>query len=221
MTEKTHKIAVITGDLVNSTALGREKVERAFAALEDCAKTQAEWHGAPLHFTRHRGDGWQVVLAKPEMALRSALAFRAALRAEGSEFDSYMGIAEGQIDHDIKPNLNEETSELFVRSGEALEMLKLNFKNSGLRMGYNTTQQAGTPFAQTVFADYIATSWTQTQAETMLQLLAPEKNPNFTQVAERLGKSRQAVTKSAEAAGFRQLQLVLPAMEKELKPHND
>ena len=117
----SQRIAVLTGDLVHSTELGPEKIERAFKALEDCAQVQEAWHGAPLHFTRHRGDGWQVVLARPEMALRSALAFRAALRAEGEEFDSYVGISDGNASQPIGPNLNSEISEVFHEAGSALE----------------------------------------------------------------------------------------------------
>ena len=72
-------------------------IARAFAALGACGDLMEPLNGAPLHLTRHRGDGWQAVLVRPELALRAALAFKAALRAEGAEFDSYIGIAEGMI----------------------------------------------------------------------------------------------------------------------------
>lgn len=95
---KTH-IAVLTGgDIIGSTQMAPPAdLERAFDALSACAETQAEWHGEDLHFTRQRGDGWQVRLARPELALRSALAFRAALRCEGKEFSTFIAVAEGGI----------------------------------------------------------------------------------------------------------------------------
>ena len=55
MSNQTRKIAVLTGDLVNSTGLGPEKVERAFRALEDCVKEIEGWPVYDIHFSRHRG----------------------------------------------------------------------------------------------------------------------------------------------------------------------
>ncbi len=208
MNSKTRNIAVITGDLVNSTELGREKVERAFAALEDCAKTQAEWHGAPLHFTRHRGDGWQVVLARPEMALRSALAFRAALRAEGSEFDSYMGIAEGEVEGDVGPDLNAETGPVFLSSGNLLEFLKSQGGNVVWAHSSNDLLDG-------IFhlAEHISKDWTPVQATTVLAFLSPLFDASYTEVAKTLGKSRQAISKAVFASGYIALDYAMDCAE--------
>ena len=70
MIVKHQDIAVLTGDLVASTTLGEARIARAFQALADSAALQAAWHGAPLRFTRHRGDGWQVALARPARSVR-------------------------------------------------------------------------------------------------------------------------------------------------------
>ena len=200
-------IAVLTGDLVNSTDLGREKIKRAFRALEDCAAVQEDWHGAPLHFTRHRGDGWQVVLARPEMALRSALAFRAALRTEGVEFDSYMGIAEGQVEGEVGPDLNNETAPAFRNSGELLEDAKTHQTSRILHGSAAALGAAG------VLADHISRDWTPTQAQTVMPFLSPDPWPSYTEVAKALGKSRQAVAKSLEAGGMEPLNLALTCLE--------
>jgi hypothetical protein len=207
MSAKSRKIAVITGDLVSSTALGREKVERAFAALKDCAETQADWHGAPLHFTRHRGDGWQVVLARPEMALRSALAFRAALRAEGSEFDSYMGIAEGELEGDVGPDLNAETAEVFELSGEALETTKADLPQK------ITTSHSTIETACFVLADKLTRGWTPAQASTILPMLPPTHSPSQTDLARLHGKTHQAISKSLAAASFSEIDEALAIIE--------
>ena len=210
MSSKTHKIAVITGDLVNSTELGREKVEHAFAALEDCAETQAEWHGAPLHFTRHRGDGWQVVLARPEMALRSALAFRAALRAEGSEFDSYMGIAEGEVEGEVGPDLNAETAEVFSASGLALSWTGKTSLES--RLMHRTP---GYQRATYILADSISREWTAVQAQTLLPFFDPSGGPTLTETAKKHEKTRQAVSKSLHASEFAALTAGMLSIETE------
>ena len=209
MTQNTRKIAVLTGDLVNSTGLGPVKIERAFAALEDCAATQAEWMGESLHFTRHRGDGWQVALAEPKYALRSALAFRAALRAQGEEFDSYIGIAEGEVEGEIGPDLNEETDEVFVWSGLALETTK-SLKDGITRMFYLDNR---TKAAATILADSLARRWSTAQAQALTQVISPLKRQTLTEIGEHLGKSRQAVAKSLDAANYISISTALSVIE--------
>jgi len=208
MTEETRKIAVLTGDIVGSTMLGPEKLERAMSALAECAETQADWHGESLRFTRNRGDGWQVVLAKPEMALRSALAFRAALRSLGEEFDSYIGIAIGAPPQKITENLNTETSKTFVESGRILELLKE--VPSGIRMEATPT---GPLTAASILADQISQDWTQPQAAAMLYALDPTQSVRYTDIARHLGKSRQAISKSLAAAGEKPMEIALSAIE--------
>ncbi|WP_417273972.1 hypothetical protein [Celeribacter halophilus] len=209
MSNKLRKIAVLTGDLVNSTGLGPENVERAFDALEACAKMQADWmEGQSLHFTRHRGDGWQVALADPKYALRSALCFRAALRALGEEFDSYIGIAEGEVEGEIGPDLNEETALPFLFSGTTLEALRLN--SIGEKTEYFT---AGYLNGAALFLDKIADDWTRVQAQTMLVALAPNHSATYTEIAQKLGKSRQSVTKTLQSAGSHNVLLGLTNIE--------
>ena len=212
MNDKPQQIAVITGDLVNSAALGAEGIERAMQALADCADVQADWHGAPLHFTRHRGDGWQVVLARPEMVLRSVLAFRAALRAEGAEFDSYMGIGVDRNDKALFPNininLNYESGCAFTESGDALDLVK--GKHATIRI---VKQHGHWDVATILLADHISNGWTPTQAAAILPMLSPINTPNFSEVARAQGKSRQSITKSLDAAGLVPLTLACRAFE--------
>ena len=84
MTENTQIVTVLTGDLVNSTALG-------------AAKDLEAWHGGSLLFTRHRGDGWQVLLRDKKFSIRSALAFRTAVKSLGKNYDTYIGIASDEL----------------------------------------------------------------------------------------------------------------------------
>jgi len=209
MTDKTLKIAVLTGDIVGSTALGPEKLERAFDALRDCAEMQAEWMGESLHFTRHRGDGWQVALAEPKYALRSALMFRAALRAEGSEFDSYIGIAEGDVRGVLEANLNARTDDVFVNSGNELEHIK-EHGSLGIRFGHHTNL-ALAPSA--ILLDHISKDWTPAQAAALTPMLTPNKLPSYTEAAKALGKSRQSITKSLDSAGFSAIFVALRVIE--------
>ncbi|SFR36946.1 hypothetical protein SAMN04488005_1043 [Yoonia tamlensis] len=191
------QIAVLTGDIIGSTALGQDRLADALAALGHCAEMQGEWFGAPLRFTRHRGDGWQVVLAKPEYALRSALGFRAALRAQSADFDSYVAIATGPRPARLSDDLNVENSAAFIASGQLLDFLKAT--KTGQAIGHADKGGVG---AAAILADHISQGWTQAQAATILQKIIPNDTVSFTEIAQNLGKSRQAVTKSLNAAGF-------------------
>ncbi|MBS0573834.1 MAG: MarR family transcriptional regulator [Proteobacteria bacterium] len=204
----TEAIAVLTGDLVNSAGLGPEGIARAFRALAACAQDQAGWMGAPLHFSRHRGDGWQVVLARPGLALRSGLAFRAALRALGEEFDSYVSIAEGPAPAAIAPDLNRQTEGVFTLSGRGLDEMKSG--RPGLRMAH----AAGGPLgAAAILADRLAQGWTPAQAQAILPALDPGHDLTHAAIARSLGKSRQAVTKSLHSAGHEALAQALATLE--------
>lgn len=206
MSEKTRKIAVLTGDIVGSTALGPEKLERAFDALKDCAEMQAEWMGESLHFTRHRGDGWQVALAEPKYALRSALAFRAALLSLSTEFDSYIGIETGLRPPQLTKDLNQQLSKVFVNSGRTLERLKAQ-ENLDLRIAYPACA------AVSILVDHIASSWTAIQARAALEMIPPNSNLTYTEVAKRLDKSRQSVTKTLDASAILKIDLALSHIE--------
>lgn len=210
-TQTTHKISVLTGDLVNSTGLGPAKIERAFVALEDCAEMQAKWMGESLHFTRHRGDGWQVALAEPKYALRSALAFRAALRALGEAFDTYIGVAEGEVEGEIGPDLNGETATVFIESGEALENLKTS---SSVRM---CTIKPGIFDALIMSVDYISSKWTPSQAKAIQYALPPDQDPVFTDIASKIGISRQATSKALRAAGWDHIEPIIETIDRDPK----
>ncbi len=213
MTSTISHIAVLTGDLVGSTSLSPAQLAQAFDALADCAAMQADWHGAPLHFTRQRGDGWQVALARPALALRSALAFRAALRCEGGEFDSYISIAEGEVAGKLGPDLNAETAKVFVTSGDGLDMLKLLSLSERMVYVDDAYGQGGPLNAVAVLADHISQGWTPAQAAAILPFLARGDEPSYTEVAKALGKSRQAVTKALDAAGYPALKRALHSIE--------
>lgn len=202
-------IAVLTGDLVNSGTLGPEKIARAFRALVACAEHQATRTGAPLRFTRHRGDGWQAVVAHPQTALRSALSFRAALRAEGEEFDSYIAIAEGSAPERLMADLNNHTEDVFIRSGQGLDDLKKT--RLPLRMIH---ADPGPIAAAVILADHLSQGWTAAQAQAILPMLDPNFTGTQSDIARRLGKSRQAVAKALQAAGWETLGYALATLEK-------
>lgn len=208
MTQQTKHIAVLTGDIVNSTALGEVELERAINTLERQSNTMAKWHDAPLHFTRHRGDGWQVALNRPERALRTALALRAAIRSLGKDYDTRVACAIRKTSQPLNANLNLETQEAFVASGRILEMITKGDDSARL-----VAEQGGALNAAFILADHISKDWTVPQAQAMVAYLTPESRPSLTAIAKIRNKSRQAVTKAIESAGGYALENALLSLE--------
>lgn len=211
MSENLSHIAVLTGDIIGSTQMPPEDLERAFDALSASAEVQADWHGESLHFTRQRGDGWQVRLARPELALRSALAFRAALRSEGKEFSTYIATAEGLAGASFPNNdLNAVSDRVFIESGRLLDEMKSYSYSLNVKMSHTSTGAIGAAF---IFADHISQSWTPSQAAAILPGLIISDPPNNSEIARTLGKSRQAVTKAQNGAGLEAILLALHVIE--------
>lgn len=201
--------------------MGAEAIGRAMAALAAAAEAQAAWHGAPLHFTRQRGDGWQVALVRADLALRSALGFRAALRSLGADRASYIAAAEGDGPDlaTVSGDLNGRNEMVFVEAGRALDALKAPEKNqSDQSLAHAAGGAAGAAFA---LADHISRGWTAAQAATIAPFLAPGRPPTQTEVARALGKSRQSVAKALDGAGYEAIRAALAAIETGDDAQND
>ncbi len=83
------------------------------------------------------------------------------------------------------------------------------------------TYNLGPKAATFALADHISRDWTPAQAATILPMLTTEDPPpSYTELARRLGKSRQAVKKALDGAGYDAFSLALEPYERE-KPEND
>ncbi|MBV1866572.1 MAG: MarR family transcriptional regulator [Marinosulfonomonas sp.] len=197
-------IAVLTGDLVRSTDLSQSNLERAMAALENGAADASIWQGSDLQFSRHRGDGWQVALPDPTLALRTALFLRAALRAGGKSLSTRIAIAIGQGMAQQTGNLNTASGPVFVASGRALDGLK--------PPATMVFADQGTMGAVVRLADQISQGWTPAQAKAMHLALVPGKTTRQT-MADTLGITRQGIDQALEAAGYGALSNAIDMIE--------
>lgn len=189
--DKQAYIAVITGDLIGSTALKDEDVEARIISVKLAAEQIAEW-GHKTHFTRQSGDGWQITIQPPERALRAALFIRSWLMQRGAERATRMFIATGAATLS-SDNLNEATDPVFVTSGRGLKSMPKR-----ALMGHGS---GGALHAATRLADHISQGWTLAQAKTMSEALLPQ-NLSQKEIAERHKISQQSVQQSLAAAGF-------------------
>lgn len=202
--------AVLTGDLVASSQLTETQLAVAFATLDITAERIESWEGitAPLQFTRHRGDGWQVVITPARYAPRAAVMMRAALKAMGPGFDTYIGIGTGTLASAPAADLNAATDQVFTRSGAALDAIKTG--------GAPTLMAAGgdAPLSALVtLLDALAGQWTAAQSTALAEALRPDRPLSFTDIAKHFGKSRQAMTKALRAAKAEHIRHALNSWE--------
>jgi hypothetical protein len=188
--------AVLTGDLIGSTEAAPEALERAMAVLADAARGVSGWTaGADTRFTRYRGDGWQMHVAEPGLALRAALVLTARLRAADAGLATRAAIGIGRVDSMGSGDLADAHGPAFETSGHALDRMprtrRLTIDGEGI-----------TPLHRIVvdLLDERSARWTREQAEAMALHLAPD-NPTLTDIAPRLGISPQAVNYRLAGAG--------------------
>lgn len=142
------------------------------------------------------------------MALRYALCFRAALRAQSETFETRVAIATG--DEALGTHKIETTrTATFIASGTALDAMP----NDVLMVH----AAGGALQAATLLADHISQGWTVAQARAIEPFLQPRARVTQQSVAEALGISRQAVGQALDAAGFFVIKSALSALEKQAK----
>jgi hypothetical protein len=197
--------AVLTGDLIASRKAGQQATELAMKSIEQAAATL----DAP--FARYRGDGWQVLLTQPELALRFALIVTATLRSRKAPLSRFsVGIDEIEVTR--APSLAAETGSAFVISGEMLDEIP---KRSVFVIASMTRKLNEMTWAAARLADQVARSWTSQQAEAMVLALTPSE-PSGSSIAKSLGISPAAASYRLQGANWWAVKAVISAFEREL-----
>lgn len=202
--------AVLTGDLIGSRKAGQQATDSAIAAIADTAGQM----GAP--FTRYRGDGWQVLLLRPEQALRFALIVTARLRTLHAPLTRF-AIGIDEIAADRAPSLGAETGKAFVISGETLDQMP---KRAEFAIASTSRKLGAITLAAARLADQVARKWTPQQAEAMVMALAPAE-PSGQSIAKSLGISPAAASYRLQGASSWDIKAVVSAFEAELGAADD
>lgn len=216
MTRNTQHITVLTGDIVASTALGAAALDHAIHTLQGRAAQLTFESGGEMHFSRHRGDGWQAVVHAPAKALRICLILRASIRALGKDHDSRIACSAGPAPIQLNADLNQEVSPPFIGSGQLLQRVTQD-KSQPQRIAHSA---GGALSAAFTLADHISQDWTPAQAQAINLALETQQSHSHTHIAKQLGKSRQAVTKALDAAGLPALELALTHIEQQAQIHD-
>ena len=194
--------AVITGDIVASSALPPSGRRRLLRVMEESSRVLRRAFGAavPLDVDVFRGDSWQVYLADPVPALRAALLFRAALRAgmESHRFDTRLAIGIGTADMVPRVRASRGGGEAFRASGLALDAMRkrrmaVAFPSSGAEASLDVIAH---------LLDGIAVHWTDRQAKAIVGALQGWKQAKIAASWGGRGITQQAAALHLEAAGW-------------------
>lgn len=199
--------AVLLGDLVQSRRHEAAALDRAMAALQATAAELAPRAGES-HFTRFRGDGWQLVTLRPEMALRLALAMMARLAADDGPL-TRVAIGIGTIEDLAGGALGAASGTAFLRSGQGLDGMT---NRRRLVLSGAPADSAGLLDGLLHLAEFVAEGWSSPQAEAVGLALAPGWEVQA-DLAARLGVSRQAMQARLKGAGWPPLATALAGFE--------
>ncbi|SMX42829.1 hypothetical protein COL8621_02091 [Actibacterium lipolyticum] len=190
------KAAVLTGDIIGSTKGARDALEATFRILSDACDELEPWHGAPLRLTRYRGDGWQCLLPRPSLALRSCLYLFARLRAQDGALPTRISVGLGDISFPGTADLSDANGPAFHNAGHGLDTM-----SRGRRLVIDPVDAPALAPAVFVLCDAIAQGWSQPQAEALLRSLLP-KPATQSDIASSLGIRQQSVADRLDAAQF-------------------
>lgn len=195
--ETTYKpIAVISGDIVNSTKLTSEQFEQLLKRIKDIQKWITEGYSSNAH-SIERGDEFQTVIHDIECALRYTIIYRVGIKALGKEFDSRISFAIAS-NADLRESVSESMGEAFVLSGRGLKAMKssrLLFTSDRIELN----ERFDLLFK---YLDRQLTDLTSRQCEVMLPMLRTNEGLSITELAEHLEVADATVSKSLKASGW-------------------
>lgn len=200
--------AVITGDLIGSTAAPAAEVERAMGILRRVAEEQAFVTGAGIRFARFRGDGWQIYSPDSRLAFRLVMLVLAELRAQTPGMETRLALAIGASEVPDARDLAAARGEAFSLSGHALDAMAKSAQV--VFVSKEPEQYWQRPLLS--YLEWQASRWTREQAEALAIAFRADP-PSPASVAGVLGISRQAAQARLKGAGYRPVAEAAQAFE--------
>lgn len=181
--------AVLTGDLIKSTALSADELDRAFVQLENTVQLLKRLHGCDVFFARFRGDGWQVFVQYGFLSEGFAMALRAGVRSLGKAFDTRISFGFGDATI-VNGDLDSAHGSAFVRSGQGLDQMH--------RADILAASGKVMPILPLLAA--ISSGWTVKQAEVAHLTLTRSLAAPLVEIAQELGVTPQTIKGHFDAA---------------------
>ena len=194
--------AVLSGDLIDSRAADGIATARSIETLSGAARDFGKALDCDLRFTRTRGDGWQVLVDRPDRALWVLVYLLARLRAAETGLDTRAALAIDRIDSPGTRDLSDADGPAFHAAGDALAaMTKRRLVIAGSGAGPLDDGTAA-------LLDEVSQRWTAPQAEAVALMLVPD-GATQEDVARQIGITRQAVNLRLSGAGYAGVRIAL------------
>lgn len=204
---------VLTGDLVRSTGMTEHELDRARNVVLDRIEHMATWKanllGARPEF--FRGDSWQALLMEPGHFLRACVVLRASLKGANEHWDTRIAVGLGGATKINKARTSLSAGEAFLLSGRALDGMSMSESKLVVR---GPDGAWSTLNAWTQLCSAIIDGWTVKQAQVAaLALSQAPQTMRQAEIADHLGITQQAVSKSAAGAQLQAISDVCRALE--------
>ena len=194
-----HIVAILTADVVHSRSLDPALLETRLREISGLLERHL--FDNQRVFEHYRGDSFQARLQQPEEALKTALLWRAALRATNAEqpWDLRLAIGLGPEQYASAAGAGHSAGRAYERSGALLDTLK---ERDQMRLGISSPLAAWTENLQLQchMAEGLMRRWTAPAAEAVFYALLFEANQEA--LAARLGISQPSVHKRLQTASW-------------------
>ena len=205
--KKKRQIAVITGDIVNSSVLNEAQKKHIQNGIE-----HFKHEGILLKPRFYRGDSFQLAV-KPVVALLLALKFRMEVRRKNEAADLRTSIGIGEVS-----SWNEDVlladGPAFVLSGKNLDSLKKKDLNIIIVTGNKELDSELETYCY--MADVLLKNFSSVQANVLFYKL--DRIPQE-KIAEILNISQPSVSKTLKAANWRVIEKFLERYEQIIEKH--
>lgn len=217
--QKNRIYAVVTGDVIASRTLPKAKRQALHKAMREVSRAvrTAFTSAVPADVDIFRGDGWQMLLTEPALALRAALFYRAGLvaRMESHRFDVRAAIGVGHVQFVPGTSVSEGDGEAFQASGKLLEAMA---RPTALRFGYPAVgpEQEESIDVVVQLVDRLAARWSDRQALAMTGALRGWKQAKIAKTCWKEPISQQAVAQHLDRASWSGIETALEYFERQV-----
>lgn len=189
-------IAVISGDVINSTKLSSEQFDQLLNRIKEIQTWISEGNKSNVH-SIDRGDEFQTVVHDIENTLRYTIIYRVAIKALGKLFDSRISFAIAP-NADLRESVSESMGAAFVLSGRGLK----NLKNERLLFNSEPAELSENFNLLFKYLDKQLTELTSRQCEVLLPMLKTNEGLSITELSKKLNIADATASKSLKASGW-------------------
>lgn len=208
------KIAILSGDLVNSTSYEAKTLKSVVEVLKkEFVVLKKQYPNENMSFSIYRGDSFQGVIENPVLALPIAMQIKTAVSSytdikdlpknamPAADIRISIGVGEAIYQKDA---IAESNGEAFQFSGRTLDIMK----SEGMKMALTTAnKEINSEFkVHLKFLDATTDRWSVASAEVVYYLLKGYKEQD---IAHELSRSQAAINQRKKAAGWDEIKLLL------------